>query len=175
MEIPAEDPATTFLKTVLPTSNETPEPCGIPGLGLDAADDMPDSLECNDYRPLLGRIPTTPLVGRMISMPTTPIGSLNHMQMGHSTPLQNRSLNGESHTPSPYSSENSQINVPIPNNTFDTSPVMATPLQPPPMPPIEFLDDNCYNKLPPKFPTWTFANDPPPLKGPPKWEEKGLH
>ena len=174
LEANNDEPVSSFLKTVLPSSDTASDSCGIPGLGLDTGDPMPEPLLCNDYRPpLTTQMPTTPTLGRIISIPTTPVGSLNHTQISHSTPLQNRSLNGESHTPSPYSSESSQNNASMSTNAFDATMNAMNPLQPPPMPPIEFLDDsNCYNKLPPKFPTWTFANDPP--KEPVKWEEKGL-
>jgi hypothetical protein len=173
VETSNDEPVSSFLKTVLPSSDTSSDLCGIPGLGLDATDAMPDTSQCNDYRPIIGQI-STPLMGRMINVPTTPIGNLNHIQISHSTPLQNRNLNGDSHTPSPYSSENSQNNAAVPVNSFDGSTSSVNPLQPPPMPPIEFLDDNnCYNKLPPKFPTWTFANETP--KEPTKWEDKGVH
>ncbi|XP_058790211.1 uncharacterized protein LOC131663689 isoform X2 [Phymastichus coffea] len=152
-----EEPVSSFLKTVLPSSDST-NSCGIPGLGMDAADAMTDNMQCNDYRPLsMGPISNTPIMGRMLGIPTTPIG--NHSQISHSTPLHSRNLNGESHTPSPYSSENSQNNPVISMNSFDSTTV--NPLQPPPMPPIEFLEDNNCYKLPPKFPTWTFANETP--------------
>lgn len=158
-----DEPVSSFLKTVLPSSDPA-NSCGIPGLGMDAADTMTDNLQCNDYRPLsMGQIPNTPMMGRVLSIPTTPVGGLNHSQMSHSTPLHSRTLNGESHTPSPYSSENSQNNPMMSINPFDGSAV--NPLQPPPMPPIEFLEDNNCYKLPPKFPTWTFANEAPKEPG----------
>lgn len=167
-EINHDEPVSSFLKTVLPSSDT--DSCVIPGLG-DAADGLPEPILHNDYRPSMLPMPMTPMMGRMMSIPNTPMSNLNHSLMGHSTPLLNRNLNGEPHTPSPYSSENSQNNASAPSS-FE--PAISTPLPPPPMPPIEFLDDNnCYNKLPPKFPTWTFANETP--KEPIKWtEDKGI-
>ncbi|KAL7303317.1 hypothetical protein TKK_0004507 [Trichogramma kaykai] len=158
----SNEPVSNYLKTVLPASDEAP---AIPGLGLDVGDMMSDKRPIqNDYRPppVVGMAPT---VDRMMNVPNAPKGNLNQIHMSHSTPLQNRIINGESHTPSPYSSESSQNNTSIPLNAFDSAPNPINPLLPPPMPPIEFLDDNtCYNKLPPKFPTWTFANEAPKEK-----------
>ncbi|XP_012276168.1 uncharacterized protein LOC105697431 isoform X2 [Orussus abietinus] len=166
----------SFLKTVLPSSEGAPNPSGIPGLGLDLPDNNLESPQRPDYghSPVMGQVPLTPAMNRMLSGPGTPIGGLNNCgQIGHSTPLPVRSITRDSHTPSPYSSQNSQSNVVLP---FDNSvnPVSNTvnPLPPPPLPPPIFLDDeNCYNKLPPKFPTWTPTSDL--SKDPAKWDEKG--
>lgn len=120
---------------------------GIPGLGLDTGDNSTlQSPPRGEYRPHSG----TPLGPRMANQ-----GS----QMSHSTPLAMRNLNVDRHPP--YSNHNNQTN-------FENSNV--TPLPPPPLPPPIFLeDDNCYNKLPPKFPTWTAANDMPNES---KWNDK---
>ncbi|XP_066590062.1 uncharacterized protein [Prorops nasuta] len=152
----------SFLKTVLPSSDGAPDPGGIPGLGLDES--QIDGVHSN-----YTHSPTTPLNSRLISNQTTILG--NNCQMVHSTPLPGRNLSAESHTPSPYSSQNSQSNITLPfENPGNTSAV--NPLPPPPLPPPIFLDDeNCYNKLPPKFPTWTPTNET--VKEPAKWEEKG--
>ncbi|KAJ8678406.1 hypothetical protein QAD02_014193, partial [Eretmocerus hayati] len=166
-----EEPISHFLKTVMPSSDSITDPCGIPGLGLDDTDQVISGpVPVNEYRPSMHEQPSlTPITGRV--MPTTSLVNLSHTHLGHSTPLQARNLNGESHTPSPYSSENSQNNATNPSNSFDGLVSAINPLQPPPMPPIEFLDDNnCYNKLPPKFPTWTFADDTP--KEDSKWNDK---
>ncbi|RLU14990.1 hypothetical protein DMN91_012877 [Ooceraea biroi] len=158
----------SFLKTVLPSSDETPDAGGIPGLGLDVSENRVESPQRPNYRhsPALGQLPVTPVISRMGNQ-----GGLNNCQMSHSTPLPVRNLSAESHTPSPYSSQNSQSNVTGP---FDGSATANTvnPLPPPPLPPPIFLDDeNCYNKLPPKFPTWTPPNEG--IKESAKWEEKG--
>jgi len=156
----------SFLKTVLPSSDGTSDSGGIPGLGLDVSENRVESPQRPNYRhsPSLGPLPSqgTPSLGGG--------GSLNNCQMSHSTPLSGRNLS-ESHTPSPYSSQNSQSNIIGP---FDgpTNANTVNPLPPPPLPPPIFLDDeNCYNKLPPKFPTWTPPNEG--IKEPAKWEEKG--
>ncbi|KZC04882.1 Regulation of nuclear pre-mRNA domain-containing protein 2 [Dufourea novaeangliae] len=155
----------SFLKTVLPSSDGTQDPGGIPGLGLDIPDSQVGSPQRSNYRhsPVLGQHSVTPVISRMMGV--------NNCQISHSTPLPVRNMSGESHTPSPYSSQNSQSNItglfdaPTNNNTVN-------PLPPPPLPPPIFLDDeNCYNKLPPKFPTWTPPNET--IKEPAKWEEKG--
>ncbi|KAK0169077.1 hypothetical protein PV327_002823 [Microctonus hyperodae] len=151
--------ATNFLKSVLPSSDGAPNPIGIPGLGLDLPEPRTESPQCPDYTHLsssqLNITPTTP---RMIGAQGATLGLNNH-QLGHSTPLSiARNLASESHTPSPYSSQGSQSNVTM---SFD-QPTSGSinPLPPPPLPPPIFLDDeNCYNKLPPKFPTWTPANE----------------
>ncbi|CAK9829079.1 Regulation of nuclear pre-mRNA domain-containing protein 2, partial [Anthophora retusa] len=161
----------SFLKTVLPSSDGTQDPGGIPGLGLDIPESQVESPQRSNYRhsPVLGQHPVTPVISRMMGNQSTPMG-VNNCQIAHSTPLPVRNLSGESHTPSPYSSQNSQSNITVPfdgpinNNTVN-------PLPPPPLPPPIFLDDeNCYNKLPPKFPTWTPPNET--MKEPAKWEEK---
>ncbi|XP_076248879.1 uncharacterized protein LOC143188477 isoform X2 [Calliopsis andreniformis] len=161
----------SFLKTVLPSSDGTQDPGGIPGLGLDIPESQVESPQRSNYRhsPVLGQHTVTPVISRMMGHQNTPIG-VNNCQMTHSTPLPVRNLSSESHTPSPYSSQNSQSNIvpfdgPTNNNTVN-------PLPPPPLPPPIFLDDeNCYNKLPPKFPTWTPPSET--MKEAAKWEEKG--
>ena len=160
----------SFLKTVLPSSDGTQDPGGIPGLGLDIPESQVESPRSN-YRhsPVLGQHPVTPVISRMMVNQSTPMG-VNNCQISHSTPLPVRNLSGESHTPSPYSSQNSQSNITGP---FDgpTNNNAVNPLPPPPLPPPIFLDDeNCYNKLPPKFPTWTPPNET--MKEAAKWEEK---
>ncbi|XP_076171070.1 uncharacterized protein LOC143148540 isoform X2 [Ptiloglossa arizonensis] len=162
----------SFLKTVLPSSDGSQDPGGIPGLGLDIPDSQVESPQRSNYRhsPILGQHPVTPVISRMMGNQNTPMG-VNNCQLSHSTPLPVRNLSGESHTPSPYSSQNSQSNITGP---FDvpTNNNNVNPLPPPPLPPPIFLDDeNCYNKLPPKFPTWTPPNET--IKEPAKWEEKG--
>lgn len=166
----------SFLKTVLPSSDGTSDSGGIPGLGLDVSENRVESPQRPNYRhsPSLGPHPVTPVISRMINNQNTPSlggsGGLNNCQMSHSTPLSVRNLS-ESHTPSPYSSQNSQSNITGP---FDGSANANTvnPLPPPPLPPSIFLDEeNCYNKLPPKFPTWTPPNEG--IKDSAKWEEKG--
>ncbi|XP_011703573.1 PREDICTED: uncharacterized protein LOC105459332 [Wasmannia auropunctata] len=165
----------SFLKTVLPSSDGTSESGGIPGLGLDVTENRVESPRPN-YRhsPSLGPHPVTPVISRMMNSQGTPSlsggGGLNNCQMSHSTPLPVRNMS-DSHTPSPYSSQNSQSNITGP---FDgpTNANTVNPLPPPPLPPPIFLDDeNCYNKLPPKFPTWTPPNEG--IKDSAKWEEKG--
>lgn len=163
----------SFLKTVLPSSDGSQDPGGIPGLGLDIPDSQVESPQRSNYRhsPILGQHPVTPVISRMMGNQNTPMG-VNNCQLSHSTPLPVRNLSGESHTPSPYSSQNSQSNITGP---FDvpTNNNNVNPLPPPPLPPPIFLDDeNCYNKLPPKFPTWTPPNET--IKEPAKWEEKGM-
>ncbi|KAL0099738.1 hypothetical protein PUN28_019860 [Cardiocondyla obscurior] len=164
-----------FLKTVLPSSDEPSDSGGIPGLGLDVSENRVESPQRPNYTlsPSLGPHSVTPVISRMMSSQSTPSLSgsgLNNCQMSHSTPLTVRNLS-ESHTPSPYSSQNSQNNITGP---FDapTNSSTVNPLPPPPLPPPIFLDDeNCYNKLPPKFPTWTPPNEG--IKDSAKWEEKG--
>ncbi|XP_033331838.1 uncharacterized protein LOC117223588 isoform X1 [Megalopta genalis] len=161
----------SFLKTVLPSSDGTQDPGGIPGLGLDIPESQVGSPQRTNYRhsPVLGQHPVTPVISRMMGSQNTSMG-VNNCQMTHSTPLPVRNLSGESHTPSPYSSQNSQSNITVP---FDgpTNNNTVNPLPPPPLPPPIFLDDeNCYNKLPPKFPTWTPPNES--IKEAAKWEEK---
>lgn len=58
-----------------------------------------------------------------------------------------------------YTNQNNQNNAA--GMSFDGSNTNSiNPLPPPPLPPPIFLDDDvCYNKLPPKFPTWTPANE----------------
>lgn len=163
----------SFLKTLLPSSDGTPDSGTIPGLGLDVSESQVDSPQRPNYRhsPALGQLPVTPVISRMIgSQGASSLGGLNNCQMSHSTPLPVRNLSSESHTPSPYSSQNSQSNITGP---FDGSANANTvnPLPPPPLPPIFLDDDNCYNKLPPKFPTWTPPSEN--VKEPVKWEEKG--
>ncbi|KAI4493930.1 hypothetical protein M0804_002106 [Polistes exclamans] len=162
----------SFLKTVLPSSEGTQDPGGIPGLGLDISDPQVESPQRPNYRhsPALGQLPVTPALSRMISAQGSSLGTLNNCSINHSTPISVRNLPTESHTPSPYSSQNSQSNITVP---FDgsTNATVVNPLPPPPLPPPIFLDDeNCYNKLPPKFPTWTPSTE---IKEPAKWEEKG--
>ena len=164
----------SFLKNVLPTGGI--QSVGIPsgGIpGLDSVDPGADSPQISEYGHLSSQMGTaTPVSGRMISgAPGTPISNHNNHQILHSTPLR-RSLADDSHTPSPYSSQNSQSNIlPFVDNTIIASPV--NPLPPPPLPPPIFLDEeNCYNKLPPKFPTWTSANEGTKNENT-KWEEKG--
>ncbi|KYQ46835.1 Regulation of nuclear pre-mRNA domain-containing protein 2 [Trachymyrmex zeteki] len=160
----------SFLKTVLPLSDGTADSGAIPGLGLDVSENQVESPQRPSYSPSLG--PVTPVISRMMSNQGTPAvsggGGLNNCQMSHSTPISVRNL-PESHTPSPYSSQNSQNNIAGPfdgptNNTVN-------PLPPPPLPPLFLDDENCYNKLPPKFPTWMPANEG--IKDSAKWEEKG--
>ncbi|XP_017764357.1 PREDICTED: uncharacterized protein LOC108553826 [Eufriesea mexicana] len=162
----------SFLKTVLPSSDGTQDPGGIPGLGLDIPESQVESPQRSNYRhsPVLVQHPVTPVISRMMGNQNTPIG-VNNCPITHSTPLPVRNLSGESHTPSPYSSQNSQSNITVP---FDgpTNNNTVNPLPPPPLPPPIFLDDeNCYNKLPPKFPTWTPPTET--MKEAAKWEEKG--
>lgn len=169
----------SFLKTVLPSSDGTPDTGGIPGLGLDVSENQVESPQRPNYRhsPALGQLSVTPAISRIMGNQSvqSPLGGgvgLNNCQMSHSTPLPVRNLSAESHTPSPYSSQNSQSNV---TGSFD-GPANANavnPLPPPPLPPPIFLDDeNCYNKLPPKFPTWTPPSES--IKESAKWEEKGM-
>ncbi|XP_033354578.1 uncharacterized protein LOC117236064 isoform X1 [Bombus vosnesenskii] len=162
----------SFLKTVLPSSDGSQDPGGIPGLGLDIPESRVESPQRSNYRhsPILGQHSVTPVISRIMGNQNTPIG-VNNCPITHSTPLPVRNLSGESHTPSPYSSQNSQSNITVP---FDapTNNNTVNPLPPPPLPPPIFLDDeNCYNKLPPKFPTWTPTSET--MKEPAKWEEKG--
>jgi len=167
----------SFLKTVLPIADGTPDQGGIPGLGLDVSENQVESPQRPNYRhsPTLGQLPVTPVMSRMMNSQAVPPlggGGLNNCQMSHSTPLPVRNLSAESHTPSPYSSQNSQSNMAGP---FDgpTNANTVNPLPPPPLPPPIFLDDeNCYNKLPPKFPTWTPPNES--IKESAKWEDKGI-
>lgn len=166
----------SFLKTVLPTADGTPDQGGIPGLGLDVSENQVESPQRPNYRhsPTLGQLPVTPVMSRMINSQGAPSlggGGLNNCQMSHSTPLPVRNLSAESHTPSPYSSQNSQSNMTGPfDGPANTNTV--NPLPPPPLPPPIFLDDeNCYNKLPPKFPTWTPPNET--IKESAKWDDKG--
>lgn len=165
----------SFLKTVLPSVDGTPDPGRIPGLGLDVSENRVESPQRN-YRnsPTLGQLPVTPVMSRMMgSQGVPPLGGagLNNCQLSHSTPLSVRNLPAESHTPSPYSSQNSQSNITGPFDGSANSNVI-NPLPPPPLPPPIFLDgENCYNKLPPKFPTWTPPNEN--IKESAKWEEKG--
>ncbi|CAL7935852.1 unnamed protein product [Xylocopa violacea] len=159
----------SFLKTVLPSSDATQDPGAIPGLGLDIPETQVESPRSN-YRhsPVLGQHPVTPVISRMIGSQGTM--GVNSCPITHSTPLPVRNLSAESHTPSPYSSQNSQSNITVP---FDgpTNNNTVNPLPPPPLPPPIFLDDeNCYNKLPPKFPTWTPPTET--IKEAAKWEEK---
>ena len=150
----------SFLKTVRPSDTDSSV---IPGLG-DVPDSIPMGSPHMEYN--IGHISGTPIN----TMLPGNHSSVNNHHMSHSTPLPIRTLSGESHTPSPYSSQNSQSNV----LSYDASINPPNPLPPPPMPPPIFLDDeNCYNKLPPKFPTWTPANEIP--KDPANWEEKGLY
>ncbi|XP_060832792.1 uncharacterized protein LOC132916645 isoform X2 [Bombus pascuorum] len=162
----------SFLKTVLPSSDGSQDPGGIPGLGLDIPESRVESPQRSNYRhsPILGQHSVTPVISRIMGNQNTSIG-VNNCPITHSTPLPVRNLSGESHTPSPYSSQNSQSNITVP---FDgpTNNNTVNPLPPPPLPPPIFLDDeNCYNKLPPKFPTWTPTSET--MKEPAKWEEKG--
>lgn len=162
-----------FLKTLLPSSDGTPDPGAIPGLGMDVSESQVDSPQRPNYShsPGLGQLPVTPVISRMIgSQGASSLGGLNNCQMSHSTPLPVRNLSSESHTPSPYSSQNSQSNITGPFDSSANSNAV-NPLPPPPLPPIFLDDENCYNKLPPKFPTWTPSNES--VKEPVKWEEKG--
>ncbi|KAK2576925.1 hypothetical protein KPH14_005544 [Odynerus spinipes] len=162
----------SFLKTVLPSSEGSQDPGGIPGLGLDVSDPQVGSPQRPNYRhsPALGQLPVTPVLSRMMISQGSSIGNLNNCPMNHSTPISVRNLPTESHTPSPYSSQNSQSNITVPFDGSSNANVV-NPLPPPPLPPPIFLDDeNCYNKLPPKFPTWTSSTE---IKEPAKWEEKG--
>lgn len=117
----------------------------LPGLGDKGSSQSPHNV---DYS-------RSPLMKRMMSNPGSH-GGMNEMGLG---------------TPSPYSSQNSQSNV-----TFDVphpnSSAINVPLPPPPLPPPIFLgEDNCYSKLPPKFPTWSA---PPEVnKNSSKWDNKG--
>ncbi|XP_034940360.1 uncharacterized protein [Chelonus insularis] len=138
--------AANFLKSVLPTAEGAPNSSGIPGLGLDVPEPRTESPQRPDYGHLLaGQLNPVSAGSRILNMQNT----LGNHQMC-------RSLANESHTSSPYSSQGSQSNIP-----FDTSTAAPiNPLPPPPLPPPIFLDDeNCYNKLPPKFPTWTPTNE----------------
>lgn len=164
-----------FLKSVLPSS-DLANSSNIPGLGLDASVPTMKSSPPGDYRhssPLRQHI-SAPVNSRGINLQnTTPIGSLSNCQLPHSTPLAGvRNLTIDSHTPSPYSSQNSQGNNTNITMAFDNSGGSVNPLPPPPMPPPIFLnDENCYNKLPPKFPTWSSANEL--NKESSSWDEKG--
>ncbi|XP_043472767.1 uncharacterized protein LOC122505321 isoform X2 [Leptopilina heterotoma] len=149
----------SFLKTVLPTAEGPMDAGDIPGLG-DALDSSQGDISHGDYN--ISHIPGTPINKRL----TNNLSNVNNHHMLHSTPIAMRTLSGESHTSSPYSSQNSQNNI----LTFDGNLNSANPLPPPPLPPPIFLDDeNCYNKLPSKFPTWT-SNEV--SKEPPNWDEK---
>ncbi|XP_057330980.1 regulation of nuclear pre-mRNA domain-containing protein 2 isoform X2 [Microplitis mediator] len=129
--------APSFLKSVLPSSEA---PSGIPGLGLDIPEPPAETPQQSEY-------PHLP--GQLNSNAASRMGLGNH---------QLRNLANDSHTPSPYSSQGSQSNVTMAFETQNTVPI--NPLPPPPLPPPIFLDDeNCYNKLPPKFPTWTPTNE----------------
>lgn len=141
--------------------------CNIPGLG--DASDVPNT--SSDFVPVgLNLKSVNPL---LMGVPGTPISSnLSDNQINHSTPLIARTLNSDS----PYSNHNSQSSLPLSTDQSNV-PAIVSPLLPPPLPPI-FLDDEspCYNnKLPPKFPTWTFPNDSQsdPSKG--MWEEPGTY
>lgn len=162
-----------FLKSVLPGSELNANNSNIPGLGLDGSGPPMKSPPSGDYRhssPLRQHL-GTPVNSRQINMQNLPLGNC---QLPHSTPLGGvRSLTVDSHTPSPYSSQNSQGNNTNMNLAFDNSGNSVNPLPPPPMPPPIFLDDeNCYNKLPPKFPTWSSANEM--NKESSAWDEKGI-
>ncbi|CAG5087755.1 Similar to RPRD2: Regulation of nuclear pre-mRNA domain-containing protein 2 (Homo sapiens) [Cotesia congregata] len=124
----------SFLKSVLPSSEA---PSGIPGLGLDIPEPPPESPQRSEYPHLPGQL-----------------NNAARLSLGN----QLRGLGNDSHTPSPYSSQGSQSNVAM---VFENqNPVPINPLPPPPLPPPIFLDEeNCYNKLPPKFPTWTSTNE----------------
>ncbi|XP_020296538.1 uncharacterized protein LOC109861338 isoform X2 [Pseudomyrmex gracilis] len=161
----------SFLKTVLPSSDGAPDPGTIPGLGLDVSDGQVESSQHPDYRnsPTLGQLPVTPTISRMNSQGTPSINSgLNNCQMSHSTPLQVRNLSAEPHN-SPYSSQNSQGNITGPFDGSANSNAV-TPLPPPPLPPMFLDDENCYNKLPSKFPTWTPRSES--INDPDKWKDK---
>lgn len=164
----------SFLKTVLPSSESTIDPGGIPGLGLDVSDaQISESPQLMNYphSPAREQHPVTPTLSRIINPPLTSLGIMNNTPMNHSTPLPVRTLSGESHTPSPYSSQNSQSNIVVPFDGLVNN--IINPLPPPPLPPPIFLDDeNCYNKLPPKFPTWT-SNEP--INDSTNWEDKGMN
>lgn len=147
--------APSFLKSVLPSSEA---PSGIPGLGLDIPEPPAESAQQPEYPHLPGQLNSA--ASRM--------GIGNH---------QLRNLANDSHTPSPYSSQGSQSNVTMAFETQSTVPI--NPLPPPPLPPPIFLDDeNCYNKLPPKFPTWTPTNEGTrftKLWTPVTFKPRGLH
>lgn len=173
-----------FLKTVLPgigsagaVTESAANPGGIPGLGLDAVDPRSESPQRPEYGLLADQMNTPPsMSGRMMSGSGTPLSGMNNHQMSHSTPLPlSRSIASDSHTPSPYSSQNSLSNMTtlpfVDTSTLNTSTV--NPLPPPPLPPPIFLDEeNCYNKLPPKFPTWTSTNEAT-KNDTSKWSDKG--
>ena len=138
------------MKTVLPISDSN---CNIPGLGLDASDNLNSKI---DYRHSALNISSS----LSSSTPSTTISNLiNPTAVNHSTPLSIKSLTFDTRCSSTYASQNSQKTCtgnfePLSNSN------LINPLPPPPMPPSIFMDDEpCYNKLPPKFPTWTFANE----------------
>ncbi|XP_012262702.2 uncharacterized protein LOC105689903 isoform X1 [Athalia rosae] len=167
----------SFLKSVLPSSEIATNNSNIPGLGLDGSGPPMKSPPPGDYRhssPLRQHL-GTPVNSRQINVQNTPLGNLSNCQLPHSTPLSGvRSLTIDSHTPSPYSSQNSQGNNTSMNLAFDSTGNSVNPLPPPPMPPPIFLDDeNCYNKLPPKFPTWSSGNEL--NKEPLGWDDKGFY
>ncbi|XP_043278204.1 uncharacterized protein [Venturia canescens] len=172
-----------FLKTVLPgigsagtVTESAANPSGIPGLGLDSLDTRPESPQRSEYGLLADPMNTPPsMSSRIMSGSGTPLSGMNNHQMSHSTPLPlSRSITSDSHTPSPYSSQNSLSNMttlPFIDTTLNAPTV--NPLPPPPLPPPIFLDEeNCYNKLPPKFPTWTSANEATKSESS-KWNDKG--
>lgn len=150
--------STNFLKSVLPAPDDAPNSSGIPGLGLDVPEPRTESPQRPDY----SHLPQN----QLNSLPATP-RSLNNHGMGHSTPI-GRNLGSKLHTASSYSNQSSQV-VSMP---FD-GPNSVNPLPPPPLPPPIFLDEeNCYNKLPPKFPTWTSTSEGAKEQRP-KWNDEG--
>uniref|UniRef100_A0A0C9RCZ4 Regulation of nuclear pre-mRNA domain-containing protein 2 n=1 Tax=Fopius arisanus TaxID=64838 RepID=A0A0C9RCZ4_9HYME len=119
-----------FLK--VPEANRATSSGGIPGLGLDVPEPRTESPQRPDYAHLERQVGTT--TPRMIGA--------QGERITHSTPLAHGAGYSREKTP------------------FEESGGTANPLPPPPLPPPIFLEeDGCYNKLPPKFPTWTPAND----------------
>ncbi|XP_015119557.1 serine/arginine repetitive matrix protein 1 [Diachasma alloeum] len=140
-----EFPSGSFLK--VPEANSATSSGGIPGLGLDLPEPRAESPQRPDYTHLERQVGTT--TPRMGGAQGERIGG-NH-QIGHSTPL----ARGPG-----YSRE---------QGGFEGTASSVNPLPPPPLPPPIFLEEEgCYNKLPPKFPTWTPANEG--TKEGAKWE-----
>ncbi|XP_063978031.1 uncharacterized protein LOC135162955 [Diachasmimorpha longicaudata] len=138
-------PTGNFLKAS--EANSATSSGGIPGLGLDVPEPRTESPQRPDYAHLERQIGTT--TPRMVGAQVDRIGG-NH-QIRHSTPLAHGTV------------------YPREQGGFEGTAGGVNPLPPPPLPPPIFLEeDGCYNKLPPKFPTWTPANEGP--KEGAKWD-----
>ncbi|KAF7987965.1 hypothetical protein HCN44_004781 [Aphidius gifuensis] len=139
-----------FIKNVFSTTDTAQLSSGIPGLGLDVPEPRIESPQRPDYSQLL---PSTQINNSTTTSRIMAVHGLSHTAIknltSHSAPL--------SHVLLSYSNENNQNNI----MPFEkSSPNTNNPLPPPPLPPPIFLDnDGCYNKLPPKFPTWTSINE----------------